>query len=155
MTNKQFIEESKDSQTKMADCPLCKIPLKEVLVDFDRWSLVRAKNLKGHRERLMLVSKRHSKQLDEGSIGEAYLLLNCIGQRFFGYADEWAIFESDFATIPDHWHRIASDLDVNADDFQQILKTSRTIISNRGKKISRVFPDAKIRSRNPAEDSIA
>jgi len=31
--------------------------MKEVLVDFDRWSLVRAKNLKGHRERLMLVSK--------------------------------------------------------------------------------------------------
>src|SRR5438309_402115 len=37
--------------------PLCEIPMKEVLVDFDRWSLVRAKNLKGHRERLMLVSK--------------------------------------------------------------------------------------------------
>jgi hypothetical protein len=139
----------------MAACRLCKIPLKEVLVDFDRWSLVRAKNLKGHRERLMLVSKRHSKQLDEGSIGEAYLLLNSIGQRFFGYADQWAIFESDFATIPDHWHRIASDLDVNADDFQQILKTSRTIISNRGERISRLFPNAKIRSRNLGDDSIA
>jgi hypothetical protein len=139
----------------MAACRLCKIPLKEVLVDFDRWSLVRAKNLKGHRERLMLVSKRHSKQLDEGSIGEAYLLLNSIGQRFFGYADQWAIFESDFATIPDHWHRIASDLDANADDFQQILKTSRTIISNRGERISRVFPNAKIRSLNLGDDSIA
>jgi hypothetical protein len=155
MTNKQSIVESKDSHTKMVDCPLCKIPLKEVLVDFDRWSLVRAKNLKGHRERLMLVSKRHSKQLDEGSIGEAYLLLNSIGQRFFGYADQWAIFESDFATIPDHWHRIASDLDANADDFQQILKTSRTIISNRGERISRLFPNAKIRSRNLGDDSIA
>jgi hypothetical protein len=155
MTNKQSIVESKDSHTKMAACRLCKIPLKEVLVDFDRWSLVRAKNLKGHRERLMLVSKRHSKQLDEGSIGEAYLLLNSIGQRFFGYADQWAIFESDFATIPDHWHRIASDLDANADDFQQILKTSRTIISNRGERISRLFPNAKIRSRNLGDDSIA
>jgi len=129
--------------SQAANCPLCRIPEKEVLTDFDRWRLVRAKNLKGHRERLMLVSKRHSKQLDEGSIGEAYLLLNSIGQRFFGYADKWAIFESDFATIPDHWHRIASDLDVSADDFQQILKTSRTVISNRGEKINRVFPDEK------------
>ena len=143
MARKRSIEDSGDYRSQAADCPLCRIPEKEVLADFDRWRLVRAKNLKGHRERLMLVSKRHSKQLDEGSIGEAYLLLNSIGQRFFGYADKWAIFESDFATIPDHWHRIASDLDVNAQDFQQILKTSRTIISNRGEKISRVFPNAK------------
>ncbi len=155
MASKRSIEDSKDYDSQAADCPLCRISEKEVLVDFDRWRLVRAKNLKGHRERLMLVSKSHSIQLDEGSIGEAYLLLNSAGQRFFGYADEWAIFESDFASIPDHWHRIASDLDVNADDFQQILKTSRTIISNRGEKISRVFPNARIRSRNPAEDSIA
>ncbi len=138
MASKRSIEDSKDYDSQAADCPLCRISEKEVLVDFDRWRLVRAKN-----------------QLDEGSTGEAYLLLNSVGQRFFGYADEWAIFESDFASIPDHWHRIASDLDVNADDFQQILKTSRTIISNRGEKISRVFPNAKIRSRNPAEDSIA
>ena len=154
MTNKQSIEESKNSHTKMAGYPLCKIPLKEVLVDVDPWSLVRAKNLKGHRERLMLVSKRHSKQLDEGSIGEAYLLLNSIGQRFFGYTDKWAIFESDFATIPDHWHRVASDLVENADDFQQILRTSRTRISNREGKISWVLPNTKIRSRSLAEDSI-
>src|SRR6266581_3185673 len=154
MTNKQSIEESKHSRTKMADCPLCKVPLKEVLVDFDRRSLVRAKNLKGHRERLMLVSKRHSKQLDEGSIGEPYLLLNSIGQRFFGYADKWAIFESDFATAHDDWHRIVSDLDENAEDFQQILRTSRTTISNRGEKISRVLPNTEIRSRSLAEDSI-
>ena len=103
---------------------------------------------------LCLLARGTRKQLDEGSIGEAYLLLNSIGQRFFGYTDKWAIFESDFATIPDHWHRIASDLVENADDFHQILRTSRIIISNREGKISRVLPNTKIRSRSLAEDSI-
>lgn len=103
---------------------------------------------------LCLLARGTRKQLDEGSIGEAYLLLNSIGQRFFGYTDKWAIFESDFATIPDHWHRIASDLVENADDFHQILRTSRTRISNREGKISRVLPNTKIGSRSLAEDSI-
>ena len=64
------------------------------------------------------------------------------------------LFESDFATISDHWHRIASDLVENADDFQQILRPSRTRISNREGKISWVLPNTKIRSRSLAEDSI-
>ena len=120
-------------------CPLCKIPDAEVLVEYPRWKLARTKTMKGHRERLMLYHKEHLKTLDEQSIGEAYLVLSKIGSKFFSYADSWAIFEPVYATVPSHWHRVASDLDENAQDYQQILKTPRTIIGRDG-TVSRTNP---------------
>jgi hypothetical protein len=89
----------------------------------------------------MLYHKEHLKTLDEQSIGEAYILLSKIGSKFFSYAGKWAIFEPVFATVPDHWHRVASDLDESALDYQQILKTPRTIIDNTEGTVSRVNPD--------------
>jgi len=97
--------------------------------------------MKGHKERLMLLHKEHLKSLDEGSIGEAYLLLRNIGSKFFSYTNKWAIFEPVYATVPDHWHRVASDLDEKADDWKQILKTPRVIIENHEGSITRVFVD--------------
>jgi len=97
--------------------------------------------MKGHRERLMLFHKDHVKTLDEGSIGEAYLLLMKAGSKFFSYTDKWAIFEPVYATVPDHWHRVASDLDKNAEDDAQILKTPRMIIDNYEGTLSRAYPD--------------
>ena len=126
-------------------CSLCNIPEQEVLVEFQRWRLVRTKTMKGHKERLMLFHKDHVKTLDEGSIGEAYLLLMRAGSKFFSYTDKWAIFEPVYATVPDHWHRVASDLDENAQDYGQILKTPRMIISNHEGTLSRVFPDNEAR----------
>ena len=100
--------------------------------------------MKGHKERLMLFHKDHVRVLDEASIGEAYLLLVKAGLKFFSYADKWAIFEPVYATVPDHWHRVASDLDENAQDYGQILKTPRMIIDNHEGTILRVYPDNKL-----------
>jgi len=111
-------------------CPLCNIPSTEILAEYPAWKLVRTKTMKGHRERLMLYRKEHLKTIDEQSIGEAYLILSQIGSRYFSYAGTWAIFEPVFATVPDHWHRVASDLDPNAEDLDQILKTPRLVINN-------------------------
>ncbi len=97
--------------------------------------------MKGHRERLMLFYKEHVRVLDEGSIGEAYLLLAQAGAKFFSYADKWAIFEPVYATVPDHWHRVASDLDERAQDYGQILKTPRMIIDNHDGTIVRAYPE--------------
>lgn len=102
--------------------------------------------MKGHKERLMLLHKEHLKTLDEGSVGEAYLLLERIGSKYFSYSDKWAIFDPDFATIPDHWHRVASDLDKKAQDYRQILRTPRMIIENHAGKITRIFVDRKDRN---------
>jgi hypothetical protein len=124
-----------------SNCPLCKIAGDEVLAEFPRWKLARTKTMKGHKERLMLYHKEHLRTLDEQSIGEAYILLSKIGSKFFSYTDKWAIFEPVYATVPDHWHRVASDLDESAQDHQQILKTPRTIIDNKEGTISRANPD--------------
>jgi hypothetical protein len=121
-------------------CPLCRISQGEVLAEFKRWKLARTKTMKGHKERLMLFHKDHIKTLDEGSIGEAYLLLMKVGSKFFSYTDKWAIFEPVYATVPDHWHRVASDLDKNAQDHAQILKTPRMIIDNHEGTLSREYP---------------
>ena len=122
-------------------CSLCNIPEQEVLVEYQRWKLVRTKTMKGHKERLMLLHKNHVRTLDEGSIGEAYLLMMKAGSKFFSYTNKWAIFEPVYATVPDHWHRVASDLDKKAQDYGQILKTPRMIIDNHDGTISRVYPD--------------
>ncbi len=112
------------------NCPLCNITPAEVLEEYPRWRLVRTKTMKGHKERLMLLHKGHVRSLDEKSVEEAYRLLLKVGRRYFSYAKEWAIFEPVFATVPDHWHRVASDLDASASDYDQILKTPRTIVDN-------------------------
>jgi hypothetical protein len=106
--------------------------------------------MKGHKERLMLYHKEHLKTLDEQSIGEAYILLSKIGSKFFSYADKWAIFEPVYATVPDHWHRVASDLDDSAQDYQQILKTPRMILDNKRGTIDRANPgeETPLPSRN-------
>lgn len=118
------------------------------MAEFERWKLARTKTMKGHRERLMLFHKDHVKTLDEGSIGEAYLLLMKAGSKYFSYTDKWAIFEPVFATVPDHWHRVASDLDKNAEDDAQILKTPRMIVDNYEGTLSRAFPN--VDSSEPA-----
>src|SRR3989449_3630926 len=135
-------------------CPLCRISQGEVIVEFERWKLARTKTMKGHKERLMLYHKDHVKTLDEGSIGEAYLLLMKAGSKFFSYTDKWAIFEPVYATVPDHWHRVASDLDENAQDYGQILKTPRMIISNHEGTISRMHPDRDQESPAPSSNPL-
>ena len=99
--------------------------------------------MKGHKERLMLYHKEHLSAIDEQSIGEAYILLSKIGSKFFSFADRWAIFEPVYATVPDHWHRIASDLDESAQDHQQILRTPRMIIDNLQGTVLRMNPAAE------------
>jgi hypothetical protein len=126
-------------------CPLCKISQAEVLAEYERWKLARTKTMKGHRERLMLYHKDHVRNLDEGSIGEAYLLLMKAGSKFFSYTNSWAIFEPVYATVPDHWHRVASDLDEKAQDHEQILKTPRMIIDTHQGTISRAYPTSNVR----------
>src|SRR5713226_3486615 len=134
-------ENSSQSTPAGQPCPLCDISQGEVLAEFPRWRLARTKTMKGHKERLMLYHKEHLKTLDEQSIGEAYLLLSKIGSKFFSYTDKWAIFEPVYATVPDHWHRVASDLEESAQDYGQIFKTPRMIFDNKEGTISRANPD--------------
>jgi len=112
-------------------CPLCQIPTGEILIDHQRWLIVRTKTMKGHRERIMLYIREHKKELgSEQEIGEAYIYLYHIGRKLFEYTRFWAILEPTFATVPDHWHRIATDLNPKAEDAKQVLRTPRLNVDN-------------------------
>jgi hypothetical protein len=132
---------SSEETGKEKPCPLCTIPSEEVLMEFPRWRLARTKTMKGHKERLMIYHRDHVKTVDEQSVGEAHMILLTIGQKFFSYTAQWGIFEPVYATVPDHWHRVASDLDPGSDDYEQILKTPRLIIDTDQMTIDRVKPE--------------
>jgi hypothetical protein len=141
--SKLEMESTQSSQEtgKEKPCPLCTIPRDEVLMEFPRWRLARTKTMKGHKERVMIYYKDHAKILDEQSVGEAHMILLTVGQKFFSYTKQWGIFEPVYATVPEHWHRVASDLDPSSEDYEQILKTPRLIIDTDRMTIDRVKPE--------------
>ena len=123
--------------SKIESCPLCNLPGNEVVGEWPNWVLARTKRMKGHKERLMLCYKDHVKDVDERSLGEAYMTMLNIGMKMFHYTRYWAIFEPTFATVPEHWHRVCSDIDPVAEDYEQITKTPRLVIDNKTMNIMR------------------
>lgn len=110
---------------KGLNCPLCELNLKEEKVYFedDFFIVLETKKLKGHKERIMIVYKRHEHELSYRAVERALDLLTKIGRKLFSYAPKFVIMDSTFATIDDHWHLVASDLDPKSEDFDQILAT--------------------------------
>lgn len=110
---------------KGLNCPLCELNMKEEKVYFedDFFTVLRTKKLKGHRERVMIVYKRHEHELPYRAVEHALDMLTKIGRQLFSYTPKFVIMDSTFATINDHWHLVASDLDPKSEDFNQILAT--------------------------------
>ena len=82
--------------------------------------ILRTKKMKGHRERIMVVSKDH----DYTGWIETYMLkiLEDEGRKAFDYTYKFVIMATDYASVPDHPHFIATDLEPS-DDHLQILGT--------------------------------
>lgn len=102
-------------------CVLCNAVKEETGVYEDEvLKILRTKNLKGHRERIMVVAKSHSYT---GWI-ETYMLkvLEDEGRKVFDYTYKFVILATDYASVPDHPHFIATDLEP-ADDNMQVLGT--------------------------------
>lgn len=106
-------------------CPLCSLNLEEevILGEYGPFLVLRTKDLKGHRERIMIVIKRHVHNIPFSLYEEAIDFLYEVGKRVFSYTPKFVIMDNTFATIREHWHLVATDLDPNSEDFQQILKT--------------------------------
>jgi hypothetical protein len=110
---------------KGLNCPLCDLNLKEEKVYFkdNSFIVLRTKKLKGHKERVMIVYKRHEHEIPYKAVEHALDILSKIGRKLFSYTPKFVIMDSTFATINDHWHLVASDLDPKSEDFDQILAT--------------------------------
>lgn len=106
-------------------CPLCTLDLKKEKIFYDDSSflVLRTKDLKGHKERIMVVYKQHEHTLPYKAFERALDLLSDIGRKQFSYAPKFVIMDTTFATINDHWHLVGTDLDPKSKDFDQILST--------------------------------
>lgn len=85
--------------------------------------VLRTKALKGHKERIMIVYKRHDHTIPYKAYEHALDMLTQISRKVFSYAPKFVIMDTTFATINDHWHLVVTDLDPKSEDFDQILAT--------------------------------
>jgi hypothetical protein len=106
-------------------CPLCKLDLKKEKIYYDDRSflVIRTKDLKGHKERIMVVYKQHEHTIPYKALERALDLLSDMGRKVFSYTPKFVIMDATFATINDHWHLVGTDLDPKSKDFDQILST--------------------------------
>lgn len=106
-------------------CPLCELNLKKEKAYYeDRSFLVlKTKGLKGHKERIMIVYKRHEHTIPSKEYERALDIISKIGREVFNYTPKFVIMDTTFATINDHWHLVVTDLDPKSEDFNQVLAT--------------------------------
>lgn len=105
-------------------CPLCKVWEREpenVLWQNRYYALVRTKHLKGHKERLMFMSKKHIKFNHDtvNAINSAQAEI----KKAFAYTYSVIVMEGTYGSVPDHWHVCITDLEEGSEDHQQILGT--------------------------------
>ena len=107
------------------ECPLCNFSNsgEKIYYQDDKIVIVETKNRKGHQCRIMVVSKDHVSNVSDSLWNYALYKLIETGKKVFDYSPKFVIMEATFANIKTHWHLVATDLDPNADDFSQILKT--------------------------------
>ena len=107
-----------------SECPFCTIPEREsLLYEDDLVYLVSTLDLKGHKVRVMVATKRHTTEPTFEELVKAYTVLydymNLQG------LDEWFICDSTFGRWPDHWHRVSCDLLGTPKELELLAKTSK------------------------------
>lgn len=109
----------------MGKCPLCNLELheEEIFYEDSTFLILRTKDLKGHKDRIMIVTKEHVHSISYIMYEAALLIAEKIGRIIFAYTPKFVIMDSTFATIKEHWHLVMTDLDSKSEDFDQILLT--------------------------------
>lgn len=108
------------------DCPLCKILSNEkVLFENDLVFLVKTKDSKGHKTRIMSCTKRHVK---EPTFAERVYCMFLLAEYMNETGEYWYMVDSTYSTYPDHFHNIACDLESTQPIEQMLLdKTSKVL----------------------------
>ena len=112
------------------NCPLCEIWHKEpenLLYEDPHFVIMRTKNLKGHRERVMLLLKRHVDNLRGLPYDFAWVLdrpeIVYRLKEIFSYTYKIIVMDGKYGSIPEHWHLCITDLEPDSTDHRQILGT--------------------------------
>lgn len=115
-------------------CPLCNLDLKKETIygEYGPFVVIRTKDLKGHKERIMIVHKQHIHNVKWQEFEAAIEFLIEIGKKIFSYSPKFVIMDTTFATIKEHWHLVATDLSAKSEDFEQILDTKWIKVLERG-----------------------
>jgi hypothetical protein len=114
-------------------CPLCIIPTKETLLfENELIYLVSTKDQKGHKVRVMSVIKCHSSTptFEEQVLADGLLFEYMT--RLMGKED-WYIVSNQFASIPQHWHRIAVDFPLEEEEDPLFAQTPKVVFPIRRK----------------------
>jgi hypothetical protein len=105
-------------------CPLCKVwerEPEEVLWENPVYAIVRTRDLKGHRERVMIVAKKHLKA-NHDTTNAIKILIEEI-PKIFHYTFKAIVLDGTYGSIPDHWHLCVTDIEEGSHDHEQVLGT--------------------------------
>jgi len=113
-------------------CVLClalKNEKSKYLYEDEDIAILPTKTMKGHRKRVMIISKKHI-SYDRMKSREKTHLSFFIGfcKRYFDEEPTFALCEPTYATIKDHWHLIACDW-FGEEDIKQLHYTPHKAIS--------------------------
>lgn len=108
----------------MVSCPLCKAVKNESAIYEDKWiKIVETKRLKGHRRRIMVITKKHIDVVPSWLDKHMLDKLEETGRKIFNYTYKFVIMSPIYGTIPNHAHYVATDLEEGSEDHKQILAT--------------------------------
>jgi len=108
-------------------CPFCNFNLRKEKFFFkdDSVVILRTKDLKGHKERIMVVVRKHKQNVSKQLKDYAICKLIEIGKKVLS-ANNFCVMTDRYSRFRGHWHRVASDF--NGDDAEQIRITPKEII---------------------------
>lgn len=120
-------------------CPLCTIPQHETLIyENNSFFLVQTKTLKGHKVRVMVVSKQHKKTLTLLEQVEATKILTDYMTKLM-LNQEWFIVGDEHATFPDHFHLIACDFPLEEEEDPLFPKTKKILFTPTQKSTQKIL----------------
>lgn len=107
-------------------CPLCELREDETIhYEDDLCIVLETLHKKGHNNRIMVISKEHTKVLTSTTKHHCLMKLIEIGKAL--YTNHFIVCSDKYSRIPSHWHLIATDFD--GWDFEQILETPFMVVN--------------------------
>ena len=115
-------------------CKLCEVLEKEkkkFLYEDTYCAILPTKNMKGHHKRIMIVTKFHVKELTKEMEEKLTYIFQIFCEQYFDEEPTYALVDSTYATIPEHWHKIACDWYGTPDEMKQLHYTPHTAIKTK------------------------